>query len=152
MAATDQGSQLALLRSLLIDTGPIVAYLNWRDVAHDQVALILDRFSGQLHSTSAVITEAMHFASRTDHGPALLAEFATRSRMRIHDFAQPSQLWAATELMSKYSDTPMDYADATLVLLAEQLSLPDVLTLDRRGFSVYRMRNGPAFRIAGTVH
>ena len=42
--------------------------------------------------------------------------------------------------MQKYADTPMDFADATLVLLAEALDLRDVLTLDRRGFSTYRTR------------
>lgn len=38
----------------------------------------------------------------------------------------------------------MDYADGTLVLLADALGVPDVLTLDRRGFSTYRTnRNRP---------
>jgi hypothetical protein len=44
--------------------------------------------------------------------------------------------------MEKYSDTPMDFADATLVLLAEALGIEDTLTLDRRGFATYRTRNG----------
>ena len=39
-----------------------------------------------------------------------------------------------------------DFADATLVLLAEQLEAHDVLTLDRRGFSAYRTPSGRAFR------
>jgi predicted nucleic acid-binding protein len=37
--------------------------------------------------------------------------------------------------MERYSDTPMDFADATLVLLAQALRVYEVLTLDRRGFS-----------------
>jgi hypothetical protein len=41
----------------------------------------------------------------------------------------------------------MDYADATLVLLAGELSGADILTLDRRGFSTYRLPNGRAFRL-----
>jgi hypothetical protein len=52
----------------------------------------------------------------------------------------------AVALMERYSDTPMDFADATLVLLAEGLSALDVLTLDRRGFSVYRTRDGRGLR------
>jgi hypothetical protein len=52
-------------------------------------------------------------------------------------------------LMKKYRDTPMDDADATLVLLAADLSVADILTLDRRGFSTYRPPNGRAFRLAG---
>ncbi len=40
----------------------------------------------------------------------------------------------------------MDYADATLVLLAEQLNVPDV-TLDRRGFTVFRIHRNKPFRL-----
>ena len=138
---------MAALKSLLVDTGPLVAYLNSRDPAHDEVAGSLDRFSGQLHTSGAVITEAMHFVAADSRGPALLAEFMTASRMRVHDFAQPAALRAAAVLMAKYSDAPMDYADATLVLLAEQLQVLDILTLDRRGFSIYRTRKRRAFEM-----
>jgi predicted nucleic acid-binding protein len=50
-------------------------------------------------------------------------------------------------LMEKYSDTPMDFADATLVLLADALQVRDILTLGRRGFSAYRTRKPHAFRL-----
>jgi hypothetical protein len=48
----------------------------------------------------------------------------------------------AAELMEKHADTPMEFADATLVLMAEALELKDVFTLDRRGFSAYGTRDG----------
>jgi uncharacterized protein len=44
--------------------------------------------------------------------------------------------------MRKYADTPMDFADATLVLLAEAIGVTKILTLDRRGFSTYRTPKG----------
>ena len=91
----------------------------------------------------------MHFVASSPRGPALLAEFVTASRMRVHDFAQPPALRAASALMAKYFDTPMDYADATLLLLAERLSVLDILTLDLRGFSVYRIQKRRALRILG---
>jgi hypothetical protein len=40
----------------------------------------------------------------------------------------------------------MDFADATLLLLAEALDFRDILTLDRRGFSAYRTRDTRALR------
>jgi hypothetical protein len=49
--------------------------------------------------------------------------------------------------MEKYLDTPMDFADATLLLLAEILGLDDIFTLDRRGFAAYRTRDGRALRL-----
>lgn len=43
------------------------------------------------------------------------------------------------ELMGRYADLPMDYADATLVLVAERLRATRVFTRDRRDFGVYRV-------------
>ena len=41
-------------------------------------------------------------------------------------------------MLRKYSDTPMDFADATLLLLAEVQQVEEILTMDRRGFTVFR--------------
>ena len=131
----------------LIDTGPIVAYLDVADNEHARVAGHLDRFSGRLVTTGAVVTEAMYFVSTTVLGPRRLAEFVADSGMQVFDLAQPSELRVAAELMERYSDTPMDYADATLVMLADALRIHDVLTLDRRGFSSYRAPSRKGFRL-----
>ena len=131
----------------LLDTGPLVAYLNAGDPAHNKVAEILDSFKGQLCTTGAVITEAMHFVAASPSGPGLLSEFVTSAGVQVFDLAQPSALRAAASLMEKYADTPMDYADATLVLLADHLKYFDILTLDRRGFSTYRAAGNRGFRI-----
>jgi predicted nucleic acid-binding protein len=128
------------VKTWLIDTGPLVAYLDRDDPAHEQVVEILDDFAGQLVTSSAVLTEAMHFVASNPRGPRLLAEFVAASGLRILDACQPTELHEAVSLMEKYADTPMDFADATLVLLAEGLDVHDVLTLDRRGFTVYRTR------------
>ena len=60
---------------------------------------------------------------------------------------------AVSKLMSRYADTPMDFADATLVLLGEALEVFDIVTLHRRGFSTYRPRRSKHFslyRICGS--
>lgn len=147
MATADPRPELASVNECLIDTGPIVAYLDAADREHDRVAAGLDRFSGRLVTTGAVITEAMYFVSTTALGPRRLAELVADSGMQIFDLAQPEELRAAAMLMERYADTPMDYADATLVLLADALGIADVLTLDRRGFSVYRAGARKSFRL-----
>lgn len=53
----------------------------------------------------------------------------------------------ARDLVSQYSDLPMDYADATLVVLAEELGTNLVFTTDRRDFRVYRIRGRRRFEI-----
>jgi predicted nucleic acid-binding protein len=49
--------------------------------------------------------------------------------------------------MEKYHDVPMDLADATLVVLAEETNIREVLTLDRRGFDVYRINGRTPFTV-----
>lgn len=134
------------MRTCLVDTGPLIAYLDARDPEHEAVATWLDGYSGQLLTTSAVITEAMHFVTFSRDGPELLTEFVDLTATRVYDCAQPAQLRRAVGLMRKYADTPMDFADASLVLLGEKTSVFDILTLDRRGFSTYRIGKRKSFR------
>lgn len=49
--------------------------------------------------------------------------------------------------MKKYSNIPMDFADATLVWTAEQTGIGDIVTLDRRGFSSYRFGGKRRFKL-----
>ena len=135
------------MRAWLIDTGPIVAYVDASDPAHRRVVEALDDFSGRLYTTAAVVTEAMHLVSEHPEGPDVLVDFLNTSGTEVTAAIGSAALRSAVTLMKKYRDTPMDFADATLVLLADELGLLDMLTLDRRGFSTYRTGRGRAFRL-----
>lgn len=135
------------MRTWLLDTGPLVAYLDRADPTHDTTSEAVDGFAGQLVTTSAVITEAMHLVAGAADGPMLLTDFVQASHIRVFESTQPNQLLLAGELMRKYASTPMDFADATLVLLADEVGALEILTLDRRGFSAYRTAKGKRFRL-----
>ena len=49
--------------------------------------------------------------------------------------------------MERYADLPMDFADASLVALAEETGVRRVFTLDRRGFLTYRIGSKKTFTI-----
>jgi len=49
-------------------------------------------------------------------------------------------------LMSDYFDTPMDLADASLVVAAEKLGSRRVFTVDRH-FHIYRQQQGQTFEV-----
>jgi predicted nucleic acid-binding protein len=51
------------------------------------------------------------------------------------------------ELMSRYADRPMDFADATLVHLAKRESLSTVFTIDHADFATYRIEGRRRFRV-----
>ena len=108
---------------------------------------MLEPFTGQLITTSAVITESMYVLSGVTGGPLALAELIAASSAVVVDLVEPVDLLDAVRLMERYRDTPMDFADATLVLAADRAAVTDILTLDRRGFSTYRTAKRRPFRI-----
>ena len=129
----------------LVDTGPLVAYLDSSEVEHDRASDALDSFNGVLATTAAVVTEVMHFISGARDGALAFSELISHSGMRVYGMCEPAEVRDAAALMQRYADTPMDFADATLVLLAERLATVDILTLDRRGFNTYRLPSGAPF-------
>ena len=133
------------LKPLLIDTGPLVAYLDNADKEHKKVAAVLDDFTGTLCTTSAVITESMHLLKDDRNGPNRLAEFVQAVGLHIFECTQVQQLLSAVSLMEKYFDSPMDFADATLILLGDEIGTNRIVTLDRRGFVTFRTRKGKSF-------
>jgi predicted nucleic acid-binding protein len=65
----------------------------------------------------------------------------------IRNTFHPIHLKAAAAPKEKHADTPMDFADATLVVLAHELETDQVLTLDERGFRTYRHRRSRPFTL-----
>lgn len=132
---------------LILDTGPLVALLDRRDPHHEWVSPRFAKVSGPLVTTGAVVTEATFLLQHVRDGIARLFEFLTHPRVRILDSFQPAGLRAAAILMQRYADTPMDLADATLVVLAGELGTHRVLTIDERGFRTYRLARNQSFRL-----
>ena len=40
-------------------------------------------------------------------------------------------------LMKKYADLPMDFADATIVCLATDTGMQNIITFDKKDFAIY---------------
>jgi predicted nucleic acid-binding protein len=130
----------------LLDTGPLVAFLDRSESDHDRVRKFFAASEGlRLITTGAVITEAFYFLCDLPHGSHSLTAFLDRSAVEIRDTFHPEALAGAVRLMEKYADTPMDFPDATLVWMAEQTATDKVLTFDRRGFSVFRFAKNRRF-------
>jgi len=89
-------------------------------------------------TTEAVVTEAEYLLDFSSEAQAALMHVLASGRPRVEAIAATDRKRLA-ELMGRYADLPMDYADATLVLVAERLGAMRVFTLDRRDFGVYRV-------------
>jgi predicted nucleic acid-binding protein len=131
---------------LLLDTGALVATLHRDDRDHARCAAVLEGFRGALLTTEPVLTEAMFLLARVPGGQERCLEFFLRHGPILVPQSRES-LARCKQLVARYHDLPMDFADATLVALAEDLGVRRVFTLDRRGFTVYRVGRRERFAI-----
>ena len=132
-------------RDVLLDTGPLVALLNRRDEWHKAIVDLFPSLIDRLVTTEAVITEATHLTGRAKRA-SLPLEFVLDAGIPIAPLSVDGYRRCAV-LMQKYSSTPMDFADATLVTIADPLSIDTVFTLDRKGFASYRGARARRFTI-----
>jgi len=131
--------------NLLIDTGAVVALLNAREPAHQPCVDFFSGFQGKIISTESVLTESLYLLGDSLEHQKKCIEFFIQG-VRIFPFS-PKGLMQCLTLMEKYQDTPMDFADATLTVVAEELTCGDIFTLDRRGFETYRWARNRPFKI-----
>lgn len=130
------------MRSIIVDAGPLVALFRARDKHHIAAKAVLESNPALLLSTWPVITEACHFL-RQDGKRALLS-FIRRGALRIEALAL-HDVAPLDELVARYDS--MDFADATLVLLAEKAGVLEIFTIDRRDFEAFRTRSGKRFKL-----
>lgn len=131
----------------LVDTGPLVAFFDESDMDHDRVLPVFRTPPAVLWTTMPVITETMYFMRHSPNARTALLEFLRKTRMRIESCSSLEELERCAALMSKYRSFPMDYADASLVMLAEKIGVFDIVTVDERGFRAFKTRTRQAFHL-----
>ena len=132
----------------IADTGAFVAALDSRDLHHKRVAAAFRSDTRRtLWTTVPVLTESLHLLGDLADAPGKLLELLRRTRTKIEDVANWETLEEAVALMQKYADIPMDFADASLVLLAGRIGVHDILTTDESGFRVFRIQRRKAFHL-----
>jgi predicted nucleic acid-binding protein len=131
---------------LLLDTGALVSLLDRRQRRHAEFVEFFEAWSGPVVSTEAVLTECTHLLGDADGGRTACADFFLEGGAALVPTTLAS-LRRARQLLGQYGDLPMDYADATLVVLAEELGTDLVFTTDHRDFAVYRIAGRKRFRI-----
>ena len=130
----------------LIDTGALLALLDRDDKWHEACVVAFERARLPLATTAAVLAELFHLlgdGKREKQAAWELLRSGAVTLVGIGDADLPS----LEELMIRYADRPMDFADATLVLLARKLDLTDILTVDHNDFETYRIHGKRKFRV-----
>ena len=130
------------MRSIVVDTGPLVAWFDPDDKHHHGAErwLKLHGAGFKRYTTLAVLTEALHLIDSSGAGAALLEWIAAGGLVIVA--VENADLRAISARMLRYRDTPMDFADASLLWLADRLGTRSVLTIDERGFGAFRLAGG----------
>ena len=131
---------------VLLDTGPWVALIDRSEQGHIECASWLEKFEGELYSTEAVLTEVLYLLNFSLKAQAAAINFVLQQAVILVP-ASFESLNRAKQLMEKYRNVPMDYADASLVCLAEDLLIQDIATLDKKDFGIYRLPSKRSFHL-----
>lgn len=133
---------------ILTDAGALVALLDADDPHHAICVVTTRRLPAEPLLTSWVcFTEAMYLLGTVGghRFQSALWRLRATGRLQLHDLtgAEADRMEA---LMAQYYDTPMDLADASLVVIAESRSLRRVFTTDS-DFYVYRLMDGSVLQV-----
>ncbi|HUG81038.1 MAG TPA: PIN domain-containing protein [Bryobacterales bacterium] len=128
----------------LIDTGAILALLDHDDRWHKPCVEAFGGFQLPLLTSEAVLTELFHLVGPREIDAAW--RFVRSGAVRLAAIGD-DELPDIRTLMIRYRDRPMDFADASLVYLAQREALPAILTIDHNDFETYRIGSRRRFEI-----
>lgn len=132
------------MRRILIDSGPLIALFDKSDKYHQICVDFIKNNPHELLTSLASITEVLHLLdfsrnAQTDFLSWIIAGAVTVEEIGLKDLIRTK------ELITKYADLPMDFADACLVCLGEKYNIDEVATIDS-DFDVYRLNKPRTFR------
>ncbi len=131
---------------MLIDSGVLLAAVSPRDSWHAVCRNLLGDVEKPLITTTAVATELFHFVRKDRWRKDLVWQLFSTGVVEVADIVQ-ADMPLLEDLMRRYSDRPMDFADATLVHVAARERIHTILTIDHADFETYRIGRNTHFRI-----
>jgi len=123
-------------RQVILDTGPLVAFINGRDRYHKWSVSQWAQIEPPLMTCEAVLSESCFLLRDTGKGSLTVLELLKRGVLSL-PFRIDDSFDQIKWLLQKYSDIPMALADACLVRMSELYINSQVLTLDN-DFKIYR--------------
>ncbi len=123
---------------VIFDTGPVVAWFCPRDRHHQWSRKTFSELPPGGLICEAVLSETCYLVAKDGVERAKVLEFVERGGITLVPLA--GELSHLRQLLNRYADTPMDFADACIVRLTELRSESLVCTTDT-DFRIYR-KNG----------
>lgn len=124
------------MKKTLIDSGPIIALFDKSDKYHSKVLNFIKTFYGEFFTSWAVITEVSHMLDFNLQVQIDFLKWIELGGITLYDMPQ-DEIVNIRFMMEKYSDVPMDLADATLMYIANKENIKDIVSIDS-DFDIYR--------------
>lgn len=131
------------MKKILIDSGPLIALFDRNDKYHLASVEFIKSNNSELVTTLASVTETLHLLDFNRNAQIDFLGWVNVGAVTLETITS-IDLQRIKELTIKYSDLPMDFADACLVFLAEKFNINTVATIDR-DFDVYRLKGKKSF-------
>ncbi|RLF27106.1 MAG: pilus assembly protein [Thermoplasmata archaeon] len=131
------------MRKILIDSGPLIALFDRDDSYHAASVEFIKNNHGELITTIASITETLHLLDFSRNAQVDFLNWINAGAITIEPITA-DDFQRIQELIIKYADLPMDFADACLVFLGDKLSIDQIATVDR-DFDIYRLKGKKSF-------
>jgi uncharacterized protein len=129
--------------NVILDTGPLVALFKRHDQHHARAVAWFKHNRARLLTTLPVVTEAWHLVAPSAR--VTLSAFCARLLI-VPDLGDdaPQRIHVT---LARYADGRMDFADASLVLLAERTKTFALATIDLGDFAAFKFASGKRFRL-----
>ncbi|HSX37708.1 MAG TPA: PIN domain-containing protein [Chlamydiales bacterium] len=130
-------------KKLLIDTGFVVALFNADDEHHANARTIVEKIKElKWYTTSFVVQEIFWLLSqRKSFSIACAFLLKVPSLFVLPNLPQDWPIRVAN-IVRRYSSAKIDLADASLVVLADHLKTGQIVSIDRKDFSILRWTGG----------
>ena len=134
--------------AILIDTSALLAYISAKDKNHTAASQTMKMLTQEDRIvTSAVLSELFYMTTvRLSYFRAINLFAATRAAFQIEQFTE-LDMFHMEIVMIKYQDAEFDYADASIMVIAERLNITRIFTFDRRDFGMYRPNHCDYFEL-----
>ncbi len=122
--------------NVLLDTGPLVAFLNRRDKFHNWALAQWDQIKPPMLTCEAVISEACFLLAGPSAGIDSVMQMIQRKITTV-SFHLDEHIQPVKKLLLKYRSVPISLADACLIRMSELHPDSRIFTLDS-DFNLYR--------------
>jgi len=124
------------MKRCLIDAGPLIALFDKDDKFHISVKDFLKKYEGRLYTTWPVITEVLHMLDFSVGTQIDFLKWISLGAIEVKQIDM-SDISTTIDLSEKYSDVPMDFADASLIIISELEDIKEIISIDS-DFYIYR--------------